>query len=673
MQNLVNRLNKASNAYYNEDKEIISNFEYDALFDELVALEKETGIVLPDSPTANVGSKTVEKLQKVTHAVKALSLDKTKDIEVLKDFLGDKDGVLSWKLDGLTVQATYECGKLVSAATRGNGEIGEDITHIATHKNFIGLPNEIEYKKHLIVRGEATITYSEFERINAKLPDEDKYKNPRNLVSGTIRQLDSKILNDRQVIFGAFQVVESTSNFNSHVTNLQFLFANGFNIVAKHFVDKEILESFVKTSEENIAIDPKIVGFCKNRYADDSTTNQTSYEDVPVDGLVLVFNDIKYGKSLGQTNHHYKNGMAFKFKDEEKETTVREIFWSASRTGLINPVAVFDPIDLEGTTVTRASVHNVSILKHLNCGVGSVIKVYKANMIIPQISKVVTPSQISIPCECPVCKGKTVVKTSDSSGIEMLYCENPDCRAKLIKKFERYCERNAMNIVGVSEAILETLINEDILSDIVDLYDIEKYENRIVNLDGFGQKSYTNIYNSIEASKNVRFSNFLYSLGIDNFGKDASKIIAKNMTCEEFYENIYSCIDSKKESYNFQQYDGIGEVIEKSLIEWFNIVQNLNMFHVLSEYILNIENEKMDTSNADLNGITFVVTGSVSHFANRDELKDFIAKRGGKVAGSVSAKTNYLINNDTTSTSGKNKKAKELGIPIISEEDFLKM
>ncbi len=653
-------LNNYRNAYYTGE-ELVSNFEYDTLYDELTSLENETGITLSDSPTQTVGIADDRKiLQKVTHEIPALSLDKTKDIEVLKKWLGDKEGVLSWKLDGLTLQLTYKTGKLVQAVTRGNGEIGEDVTHMATHPSFIGIPQKIDYLADIVIRGEVVMTYSDFEMVNSKMPAGEQYKNPRNLAAGTLRSLDGDVLKERPLRFVAFELVkeeipdylfkhnEQVVRETSFTKQLMLLTELGFKCVDHVWFFADNAESIIRHYEKDI-----------------STLWKTEeIADIPVDGLVITFEDVAYGKSLGSTSHHARSGMAFKFQDEERETTVREIFWSASKTGLINPVAVFDEVELEGTSVTRASVHNLTILENLGCGVGSTVKVYKANMIIPQISTTVEKAPIKIPTNCPVCGHPTRVENG-KNGSKFLYCDNEVCNVKKQKKFERFCERNAMDIAGISESTIETFLEKGFIREFHDLFSIKNLEDKVVGMEGFGKKKFDNIVKAIEDSKNVKMSKFLYALGIENFGKDASKIVSKAMGMNEFLEKVES-------GFSFQEFDGIGEVIEQSLYDWMNNSENKAELQMLIN-VLSIEDEVMEAGEAKFAGLTFVITGSVNHFQNRDEIKAVIESKGGKVAGSVSKKTNYLINNDNSSTTGKNKKAQELNIPIITEEDFLAM
>ena len=641
IKELVRLLNEASKAYYQQDTEIMSNFQYDALYDELVALEKETGLILSNSPTVKVGYEVISELPKEAHPSPMLSLDKTKDVDALKDWLKDKKGVLSWKMDGLTVVLTYMDGELIKAVTRGNGEIGEVITNNA--KVFANLPRKIAYKGQLTIRGEAVITYAEFERINATIMDaESKYKNPRNLCSGTVRQLNNEITAKRNVSFFAFNMLDSGDEKIDATVNSKFEFLKdlGFEVV------------------EHMDCDADTIGDAVKSFADKISTN-----DFPSDGLVLSFDDIAYGRSLGRTAKFPRDSIAFKWADEEAETILREVEWSPSRTGLINPVAIFDSVSLEGTSVSRASIHNVSICKQLKLGIGDTIKVYKANMIIPQISENLTKSgNLEIPCSCPACGGETVLQSEND--IETLYCPNKDCPAKSVKLFSHFVSRNAMNVDGMSEATLAKFIDMGYLVELYDLYRLEQYRDEIVALDGFGVKSYDNMIKAIDESRNTNLIRLIYGLGILNVGNATAKLIVKH-----FDYDIEKIINAPAEE--FAQIEGIGQVIADTIVAYFAEDNNIRILRELLKEVTLVKEEK--SMEQDLEGKTFVITGSLNSFANRDELKQLIEDRGGKVAGSVSAKTSYLINNDVTSSSSKNKKAKSLGVPIISEEDFLNL
>lgn len=636
----IEYLNKAAKAYYKDDAEIISNFEYDKLYDELLDIEAKTGIIMSNSPTQNVGYEVLESLPKEAHPRPMLSLGKTKEVSELGSFLGDKEGVLSWKLDGLTIVLTYRNGTLEKAVTRGNGEIGEVVTSNA--KVFVNIPLVIPFKETLVLRGEAYIKYSDFEKINEEIPEMDaKYKNPRNLCSGSVRQLNSEITAKRRVNFQAFSVSEANGlDFgNSRDDQFKWLEGQGFEVVDYKIVNKDNIEEKV------------------SQFAEEITTM-----DIPSDGLVLSYNDIAYGESLGETAKAPRHSIAFKWEDEIKETTLREIEWSASRTGLINPVAIFDSVELEGTTVSRASVHNVSIVKSLELGIGDTITVYKANMIIPQIADNLTRSNnIEIPKECPVCGGETIIKADGD--VEVLYCTNPDCPAKKIKAFGLFVSRNGMNIESLSESTLEKFISEGIIKDFPDLYEIEKHEDEIVSLSGYGQKSYDNLIKNIEKSKDTTVARVLYSLGIPGIGAANAKVIAAS-----FDEDMERVINSSEDE--LIGIDGIGDVMASDFVAYMSSSKNRSMVELLLSHLVLAKEEKIQS---DIEGKTFVITGSVVHFDNRNHLKAEIEKRGGKVSGSVSTKTDYLINNDVESSSSKNKKAKELGVPIITEEAAMEL
>lgn len=639
IKELVDILNKASKAYYQDAKEIMSNFEYDALYDELVQLEKDTGIVLANSPTVNVGYEVVSELPKEQHESPMLSLDKTKEVSVLADFAGDKKSLLSWKLDGLTVVLTYQQGKLFKAVTRGNGEIGEVITNNA--KTFKNIPLSIPYEGRLVLRGEAIIKYSDFEKINREIEDaQAKYKNPRNLCSGSVRQLNSEITAKRNVNFIAFALIsaENVDFKNSIEQQYLWLEQQGFEVVERKEVTSSNMEETVKYFAEKI-----------KEY------------DYPSDGLVLMYDDIEYGLSLGRTAKFPRNGIAFKWEDEQAETTLEYIEWSPSRTGLINPVAVFKPVELEGTTVTRASVHNISIMEELKLGDGDTIKVYKANMIIPQISENVTKSgKCVIPEICPACGERTEIK--NDNGVKTLYCSNKQCPAKHVKLYSLFVSRNAMNIDGLSEETLEKFIDAGYIHEFADIFNLSRYQKEIVETPGFGQKSYDNLIDSLNKAREVELHALLYSLGIPNIGVANAKLI-----CKYFNNDIEKITHAKADE--LVKIDGIGDKMAVKFVEYFSDKENIKKFNNLLNELTIIKEENNEEQN--MAGLNFVVTGSVERFANRNEVKDYIEKRGGKVTGSVTSKTNYLINNDLLSNSSKNKKAKELGIEIINEEQFL--
>ncbi len=638
---LTEKLNAASRAYYQEAREILSNYEYDALYDELAALEKETGTVLAGSPTAHVGYEVLSELPKERHESPMLSLDKTKDRDALAAWIGEHRTLLSWKLDGLTIVLTYRNGGLFKAVTRGNGEVGEVITNNA--RVFKNVPLRIPFQGELVLRGEAVIGYHEFERINEEIPEADaKYKNPRNLCSGSVRQLNNEITAKRNVHFFAFALVraEGIDFENSREKQFLWLKEQGFDVVEYKVVTGATLSENMDWFAEHIE---------KNEY--------------PSDGLVALYDDIAYGESLGRTAKFPRNSMAFKWADEIRETTLKEIEWSPSRTGLINPVAIFEPVELEGTTVSRASVHNISIMRGLELGVGDTIEVYKANMIIPQIAENKTRSGVrNIPEVCPVCGGVTEIrKTND---VESLYCTNPECQAKKIKSFTLFVSRDALNIEGLSEASLEKFIGRGFIHEFADIFKLSAHKAEIVEMEGFGEKSYENLMTGIERARTTTLARVIYSLGIPNIGLSGAKLI-----CRQFEDEVEQVLAADEEA--LAAIDGIGAVIAGSFVEYFRDAEKRERFERLLSRLTLVKEEV--SGEQDLKGKVFVVTGSLNHFANRNELKEEIEKRGGKVTGSVTGKTDYLINNDTTSSSSKNKKAKELGIPIISEEDFLKL
>ncbi len=640
MKEKIKLLNDANKAYYQENKEIMSNFEYDKLYDELVELEKDTNVTLSNSPTINVGYELLSNLPKEQHEKPMLSLDKTKSVSSLKDWLDTNEGILSWKLDGLTIVMTYLDGRLVKAVTRGNGEVGEVITNNA--RVFRNIPVNINYKGSLILRGEAVISYSDFEKINSEIKDIDaKYKNPRNLCSGSVRQLNNKITAERNVQFYAFSVVRADGiDFkNSRAEQLEWLISQGFSAVAYKKVNSSNLEEAVEWFSAGAA-----------------------NNNLPSDGLVLTYDNISYGESLGSTAKFPRDAIAFKWRDEIKETKLLEIEWSASRTGLINPIALFEPVELEGTTVSRASVHNLSILENLELGIGDTISVYKANMIIPQISDNLTrSSNIEIPHSCPVCGGETKIKNEND--IKTLYCINDDCLAKQIKSFTHFVSRDAINIEGLSEATIEKLIAKGLVKELADIFHIESFKSEITEMEGFGEKSFNNLVNSVNKARKTTASRLLYSLGIPNIGLSNAKLI-----CRRFNDDWI-----KIERAGFEELiniSGIGEIMAKNYVNFFN---DENKRTIVDDILKEIELEKAEvTTNEQIfENINFVITGSVEQFKNRDELKEEIEKRGGKTTGSVTSKTNYLINNDNTSNSSKNKKAKELGIRIITENEFV--
>ena len=641
MKELGEKLREASRAYYQEDREIMSNVEYDALYDTLSALEKETGIVLADSPTVNVGYEAVEQLPKEEHERPMLSLDKTKEREALREFIGEHPTLLSWKLDGLTIVLTYENGELIKAVTRGNGIVGEVITNNA--RVFKNIPLKISFKGRLVLRGEAIITYSDFEKINETIGDADaKYKNPRNLCSGSVRQLNNEITAKRNVRFYAFSLVsaEGVDFRNSREVQFRWLNEQGFEVVEYRKVTAETLDEAM------------------DYFAEAVTTN-----DFPSDGLVALYDDIAYGESLGTTAKFPRNAMAFKWADEMRDTRLLEIEWSPSRTGLINPVAIFEPVELEGTTVSRASVHNISIMKELKLGIGDTIRVYKANMIIPQIAENLTGSgNAPIPHTCPACGQETVVKKEND--VECLFCVNPGCPAKKIKSFGLFTSRDAMNIDGLSEATLEKFIARGFIHDFGDIFEISRYKDEIVEMEGFGQKSYDNLMESLERAKETTLPRVIYSLGIANIGLANAKVI-----CRHFDNDLDRIRHASLEEVS--DIDTIGPVIAGNLVAYFRDEDNDHRLdHLMSFLHIQEDSPKQEQI---FEGMNFVITGSLVHFGNRSEAKELIESLGGTVTGSVTKKTNYLINNDIQSNSSKNKKARELGIPILSEEDFRKL
>ena len=641
MKELIPLLSEASKAYYQESREIMSNFEYDRLYDELLKLEQETGTVFAGSPTQKVGYEVLSELPKERHERPMLSLNKTKSVDELREWLGGQTGLLSWKMDGLTVVLTYEDGVLAKAVTRGNGEIGEVITPNA--RTFINIPTTIPYKGQLILRGEAVISYSDFEKLNDSIADVDaKYKNPRNLCSGSVRQLNSGITASRNVQFMAFALVRADGVDFKNSRKEQFLWLSrlGFETV-----------EFVEVTAETLS--GAVHGFAE----------KIEHYDIPSDGLVLLYDDIAYGQSLGRTAKFPRDSIAFKWADEIQETTLSYIEWSASRTGLINPVAVFEPVELEGTTVSRASVHNISIMEGLELGAGDRITVYKANMIIPQIADDLTRSGVrDIPKICPVCGGKTEIRSLND--VKSLYCTNPECQAKKIKSFDLFVSRDALNIDGLSEMTLEKFIAAGFIHEFDDIFHLDRHRDAIVTMEGFGEKSYENLIEAAKTASHTTLPRLIFGLGIAGIGLANAKVI-----CRHFDFNLDAM--RKAGAEELYSIDGIGGVLADAWVTYFkNDRNNETLDHLLAD--LTFEKEVRNEEQT-LAGKTFVITGSVERFANRKELQEKIESLGGKAAGSVSAKTSYLINNDVTSNSSKNKKARELGIPILSEADFLKM
>lgn len=641
IKELVELLNKAGKSYYSEGQEIMTNFEYDALYDELKGLEEETGYVLSNSPTVNVGYEVLSELPKERHETPMLSLDKTKDREALREWLGNQTGVLSWKLDGLTIVLTYEDGRLSKAVTRGNGEIGEIITNNA--RVFKNVPVTIPYKGKLVLRGEAIITYSDFNRINEEIPEMDaKYKNPRNLCSGSVRQLNNKITKERNVNFFAFALVsaENTDFRNSREYQFEWLKGQGFDVVEYKVVNKDNILDTIEWFEKTIV-----------------------NNDFPSDGLVILYDDIAYGEALGRTAKFPRNAMAFKWTDETADTILRQIEWSASRTGLINPVAIFDPVELEGTKVSRASVHNISIMEGLKLGIGDVIRVFKANMIIPQIAKNLTESgNVMVPEVCPVCGQPT--RICSINDVKTLYCDNAECQAKHVKSFSLLVSRDALNIDGLSEATLEKFIQKGFIKDKTDIFHLDRYKDEIVAMEGFGEKSYANLLEAVERARDTDMVRLIYGLGIDNVGLSTAKLIVKYLDSKP--QAVLSV-----DAVELTAIDGIGEVIAASFVKYFKDEAKQQEYLGLLKELRLKQSEVKETE--ELSGKTFVITGAVTHFANRKELKELIENMGGKVTGSVTGNTSYLINNDSMSQSAKNKTAAKLGVPVITEEEFIRL
>lgn len=642
MKELIQILSEASKAYYQENKEIMSNFEYDKLYDELLELEKETDTVLAESPSVHVGYELLTSLEKEAHTSPMLSLDKTKEVGELAEWLGDQKGLLSWKLDGLTIVLTYQDGVLSKAVTRGNGEVGEVVTNNA--RVFVNLPKKIAYKGKLVIRGEAVIHYSDFRRMNEELEDLDsRYKNPRNLCSGSVRQLNNEVTAKRNVRFYGFSVADVPDvDFHNSVEE-KFIWAKGLGF---DMVD------YVTVTSDTVASEVE------------SFSKKIESNDQPSDGLVLIYDDIAYGRSLGTTAKFPRDSIAFKWADEIAETTLEEIEWSPSRTGLINPVAIFDPVELEGSTVSRASLHNISVMEELELGVGDQISVYKANMIIPQLAQNHTRSgNAPIPDTCPACGGKTEIE--EENGIRTLVCPNQFCSAKKIKLFSHFVSRDAMNVDGLSEASLHKLMEKGLLTELYDLYTLKEHKEEIVEMEGFGEKSFSNLVDAIEQSKKATLPKFLYGLGIANVGLSNAKLI-----CRHFGDDLDAIRTAQAE--DFTVIDGIGPIIGESVSQYFLLENNRQTVDGLLEYVEIQKQEEPDTEKK-LEGKTFVITGSLNHYENRKQLQEQIEALGGKATGSVTKKTDYLINNDRNSSSSKNKKARELEIPILTEEEFMDM
>ena len=640
MKELAGRLKEAAKAYYAQDREIMSNYEYDRLYDELEELERKTGVVLAGRPTVSVGYEAVDELPKERHESPMLSLGKTKNREELAEWLKDRSGLLSWKLDGLTIVLTYRDGQLLKAVTRGNGEVGEVITPNA--RTFVNLPLQIPFAGELVLRGEAVITYADFARINGEIEDVDaRYKNPRNLCSGSVRQLDSRITAERSVRFFAFSLVSAkdVDFHNSRKRQFLFLREQGFETVEYRMVTAQNVVETVDWFESRIAQNP-----------------------VPSDGLVLTYEDIAYGESLGTTAKFPRSSIAFKWADELAKTTLRDVEWSASRTGLINPVAIFDPVELEGTTVSRASVHNVSIVRQLKLGIGDKITVYKANMIIPQIAENLTQSgSLQIPDVCPVCGGPARITRENDT--ETLVCVNPDCDAKKLKSFSLFVSRDAFGIDGLSEATLEKFLAKGFLHTYADLFHLDRHREEIVEMDGFGEKSYQNLVNSVEKARTIPLAKLIYSLGIPNIGLANAKMI-----CREYQNDLKRMLEAPAQE--LAAIDGVGPVIAGAFRTFFDQEKNREALEALLKEVI-LQKESFSQNGLPLSGKSFVITGSLNHFENRSAMKEAIEKLGGKVTGSVTGKTACLINNDSQSTSAKNKKARELGVEVVTEEEFI--
>ncbi len=645
MRELVDRLNEAARVYYVDGNEIMSNFEYDRLYDELQSLEQKSGIILADSPTQRVGYEVLSELPKEHHKSPMLSLDKTKSVDDLATWLGDKEGILSWKMDGLTVVLTYHGGELIKAVTRGNGEVGEVITHNA--RVFDNVPTHIKFKGDLVLRGEAIITYSQFKKINETISDADaKYKNPRNLCSGSVRQLDARVTKSRHVQLIAFALVSAQESGhpvdfqNSREQEFVFLADQGFDVVAYKKVTKDNIHDTV------------------HWFSDEIQTN-----DFPSDGLVLIYEDIAYGLSLGRTAKFPRNAIAFKWSDEQAETTLREIEWSPSRTGLINPVAIFDPVELEGTTVTRASLHNISYCEEMELGIGDRITVYKANMIIPQIADNLTRSGNLQPVKlCPACGHATEIKSDNEA--RFLYCSNPDCPAKKLKNFSLFVSRDALNVDGLSDQTLEKFIGHGFIHTYSDIFHLDRFRSDIVDMDGFGEKSYINLTEAVEKSSHTELYRVIYGLGIAGIGLANAK-----MLCRFFGDDLDKLRVASVD--DLMEIEGIGQVLAENIVKYFKDESRMRELDGLLNELDIVKRETSDDKPKTLEGKSVVITGSLNHFSNRKELQELIEQAGGRAAGSVSAKTAYLVNNDITSTSGKNKKAKDLGVPIVNEEQFM--
>ncbi len=639
---LVRRLNEASEAYYNGGEEIMSNYEWDAMFDELLSLEAETGYALPDSPTQNTGYEE-NNGEREAHEFPALSLAKTKQVSELIKWAEEREVWLSWKLDGLTLVLTYDGGKLTRILTRGNGVTGTNITYL---KNSIkGFPLKIKYKGHLVVRGEAVISYSDFALINDTIEDDDeKYANPRNLASGTLSLDDAEKVKERRVRFHAFTLVHLEDNIVSWGERMEFLEKEGFMVVDREKTDAAGIADVVERWTKRV---------------------ENGEMDLPVDGLVICYDDTDYAASGSVTGHHAaKAGYAFKWQDVSAFSELLYVEWSCAAS-TISPVAVFTPVQLEGTTVSRASLCNISEMERLGIGETCTLEVIKANKIIPKCIAVKEASgTFTVPEKCPVCGAQTEIRTSPKSKTRTLHCTNPDCSAKHVKKFTRFVSKTGMDIDGLSIQTMLKFMNEGFLKEFQDIYHLSEHAEEIRQMEGFGEKSCENMMKAIEKSRQANPVNFIYALCIPMMGIDAGKKIIANGGFEGFLERL----EQKK---GFEDIDGIGPEKSGSALLWYENDKNRRSLEaLLKEVTIEKTAEKPDTGGKCA-GLTFVITGEVHHYKNRDEFKAYVEASGGKVTGSVTSKTSYLVNNDTASASSKNRKAKELGIPIISEEEFV--
>lgn len=644
IKELIEILNNASFNYYNSNP-IMSDYEWDKLYDELKLLEQETNIIYSNSPTQNVGCKVLDKIEKVTHNHPMLSLDKCHSEKDLIDFAKDKDCILSVKCDGLTTSLHYINGKLIGAESRGNGiEGGNILENVMTIKN---IPLNVPYKEELIIDGETIIDWNTFNKINEGLPTgQDKFKHPRNLASASLNVLDTKIAASRNMRFIAWRVIKGL-NCKSVFFSLKEAEKLGFEIVPMWtYTNKSSDKENISTMLSDLQDKADNLG-------------------IPYDGAVMTYDDIEYGKSLGRTEKFFKHSIAYKYEDELYETNLNDIEWNTSKTGLINPVAVFEPVDLDGAITTKATLHNISYIEKLQLGIGDTIQVYRANMVIPKVHDNLTRSNTwKLPDKCPCCGGN--VEIHNENGSKTLHCMNNDCKAKLLGKLSHFVSKNAINIDGLSEQTLQKFIDLGWLNTFKDIYYLSDHKEEMYKLDGFGKKSVDKLLESIEKSRNTTLDRFIYGLCIPLIGRTASKTITKefNNQPEEFY-NIWC------HGYDFTKLNDFGDTMNNSMQDF--IKNNYRWIAVLIGEFIFRESDNNDNIKQVLEGKTFVITGSLRFYKNREELAAVIERNGGKISGSVSAKTSYLINNDVTSTSGKNKKANELGIPIISEGEFVQM